>query len=196
MSPTALPCRPLPCRPLTCRPLASPVSHPFTHRHRYEVWKGALHWREWIERCGESLFFDAYRWAQQADPSALLCSSEASVLTTLTLTNAEAYHNLVYRLMDQGVPIKAVCVQVGRHVSSSRKLPRLLLTKRSLLFIYNICSSHPPRRAFATRLTLPPLPLPTPTPYPHPCHHSPFLVGDLRRRGRRFHSQAPPRCAQ
>ena len=78
---------------------------------RYEVWKGALHWREWIERCGEALFFDAYRWAQQADPSALLCSSEASVLTTLTLTNAEAYHNLVYRLMDQGVPIKAVCVQ-------------------------------------------------------------------------------------
>ena len=33
------------------------------------------------------------------------------MLTTLTLTNAEAYHNLVYRLMDQGVPIKAVCVQ-------------------------------------------------------------------------------------
>ena len=41
----------------------------------------------------------------------MLCSSEASVLTTLTLTNAEAYHNLVYRLMDLGVPVKAVCVQ-------------------------------------------------------------------------------------
>ena len=77
----------------------------------YEVWRGALHWRDWIDRCGESLFFDAYRWAHQADPSAMLCSSEANVLTTLTLTNAEAYHNLVYRLMDQGVPIKAVCVQ-------------------------------------------------------------------------------------
>ena len=72
---------------------------------------GARYWREWIERCGENLFFDAYKWAQQADPAALLCSSEASILTTLTLTNAEAYHNLVYRLMDQGVPIRAVCVQ-------------------------------------------------------------------------------------
>ncbi|KOO23982.1 glycoside hydrolase family 10 [Chrysochromulina tobinii] len=77
----------------------------------YEVWKGSLHSRDWIDRCGESLYFDAYRWAQQADPAALLCSSEAAVLTTLTLTNAEAYHNLVYRLVDQGVPIKAVCVQ-------------------------------------------------------------------------------------
>ena len=77
----------------------------------YEVWKGSLHSRDWIDRCGESLYFDAFRWAQQADPAALLCSSEAAVLTTLTLTNAEAYHNLVYRLVDQGVPIKAVCVQ-------------------------------------------------------------------------------------
>jgi hypothetical protein len=51
------------------------------------------------------------RWAHAADPSALLCSSEDSVLTTLTLTNAEAYHNLVYRLMDQGVPVKAVCIE-------------------------------------------------------------------------------------
>jgi GH35 family endo-1,4-beta-xylanase len=59
----------------------------------------------------ESLFFDAYRWAAQADPTATLCSSEAGVLSTLTLTNAEAYHNLVYRLLDLGVPVKAVCVQ-------------------------------------------------------------------------------------
>jgi hypothetical protein len=76
----------------------------------YEVWKGALHAREWINRCGESLHFDTYRWAQRADPAALLCPSEDAVLTTLTLTNAEAYHNLVFRLIDQGVPISAVCV--------------------------------------------------------------------------------------
>jgi len=91
--------------------LARDISHFRGKIQLYEVWKGSLHWRDWIERCGEGLFFEAYRWAQQADPSAMLCSSEAAVLTTLTLTNAEAYHNLVYRLMDQGVPIKAVCVQ-------------------------------------------------------------------------------------
>jgi len=91
--------------------IARDLSHFRGKIQLYEVWKGALHWREWINRCGESLFFDAYRWAAQADPNALLCSSEASVLTTLTLTNAEAYHNLVYRLMDLGVPVKAVCVQ-------------------------------------------------------------------------------------
>ena len=79
----------------------------------YQVWKGALHWREWIDRCGESLFFDAYRWAHEADPTALLCSSEADVLTTRTLTNAEAYHNLVYRLMDQGVPITVSTTRGG-----------------------------------------------------------------------------------
>ena len=91
--------------------IARDLSHFRGKIQLYEVWKGSLHWRDWIDRCGEGLFFDAYRWAQQADPTALLCSSEAAVLTTLTLTNAEAYHNLVYRLMDQGVPIKAVCVQ-------------------------------------------------------------------------------------
>ena len=91
--------------------IARDLSHYRGKIHLYQVWKGALHWRDWIDRCGENLFFDAYRWAQQADPSAILCSSEASVLTTLTLTNAESYHNLVYRLKDQKVPIRAVCVQ-------------------------------------------------------------------------------------
>ena len=32
----------------------------------YEVWVGALQWRDWIDRCGEALFHNAYRWAQQA----------------------------------------------------------------------------------------------------------------------------------
>jgi endo-1,4-beta-xylanase len=77
----------------------------------YEVWKGSLEWRDWIDRCGEALFFDAYRWAHQADPSAKLCSSESDILSTLTLTKAEAYHNLVYRLKSQGIPIAAICVQ-------------------------------------------------------------------------------------
>ena len=91
--------------------IAREMSHFLGKIHLYEVWRGALHWREWIDRCGESLFFDAYKWAQQADPNAILCPSEADVLTTLTLTNAESYHNLVWRLKDQGIPIRAVCVQ-------------------------------------------------------------------------------------
>ena len=35
----------------------------------YEVWVGALQWRDWIDRCGEALFHNAYRWAQQAHNS-------------------------------------------------------------------------------------------------------------------------------
>ena len=65
--------------------IARDLSHFRGKIRLYQVWKGALHWKEWIDRCGESLFFDAYRWAQQADPSALLCPSEAEVITTLTL---------------------------------------------------------------------------------------------------------------
>ena len=57
------------------------------------------------------------RWAHQADPSAKLCSSESNVLSTLTLTKAEAYHNLVYRLKSQGIPIEAICVQASSHSS-------------------------------------------------------------------------------
>ena len=81
---------------------------------RYEVWKGALHWREWIERCGESLFFDAYRWAQQADATAALLTSEPAVLDSLTLTKAEAYHNMIWAMATRGVPVGAVGVQALR----------------------------------------------------------------------------------
>jgi len=78
---------------------------------RYEVWKGALVWREWLERCGQDLFFNAFRWAQQADDTATLCSSEFDVLSTLTLTNAEAYHNMIWGMNADGVPVKGIGVQ-------------------------------------------------------------------------------------
>jgi hypothetical protein len=78
---------------------------------RYEVWKGALHWRSLIDRCGEAIYFDAFRWAKQADPGAVLIASEVDVLNTKTLTNAEAYHNLLYRMSAQGVPVHAVGLQ-------------------------------------------------------------------------------------
>jgi len=78
---------------------------------RYEVWKGSLAWREWTERCGEDLLYDAYRWAAQGDAQALLCSSESDVLNTLTLTNAEAYHNMLWAMRSKGVPVRGIGVQ-------------------------------------------------------------------------------------
>ena len=86
--------------------------HQFSGKiQHYEVWRGALEWRDWIDRCGEELFLNAFKWAAQADARGVLCSSEGNVLNTLTLTNAEAYHNLVYGMRDKGVPLGAVCVQ-------------------------------------------------------------------------------------
>lgn len=82
---------------------------------RYEVWSGALHWRDLIDRCGEEIFFDAFRWAGQADPDAVLVASDVDILSTQTLTNAEAYHNLLYRMRAQGVPVHAVGVQAHFH---------------------------------------------------------------------------------
>tara|TARA_B110001452_G_scaffold139621_1_gene116042 strand:+ start:255 stop:3833 length:3579 start_codon:yes stop_codon:yes gene_type:complete len=78
---------------------------------RYEVWRGALGWRELIDRCGEGFYFDAFRWAHAADPAAMLLTSEVDVLNTQTLTRAEAYHNLVYRMISQGVPVGGVGLQ-------------------------------------------------------------------------------------
>ena len=77
----------------------------------YEVWVGALQWRDWIDRCGEALFHNAYRWAQQADASAALLTSEPAVLDSLTLTKAEAYHNMIWAMASRGVPVGAVGVQ-------------------------------------------------------------------------------------
>ena len=54
--------------------------------------------REWISRCGENVLFNAFRWAHQADGSALLLTDEGDILTTQTLTNAEAYHNLAWEM--------------------------------------------------------------------------------------------------
>eukprot|EP00966_Prymnesium_polylepis_P125396 2899570-Prymnesium_polylepis.1 len=71
-----------------------------------------MRWREWINRCGQGLFFSAYRWAHLADSTALLTSSEAEVLNTLTLTNAEAYHNLLWEMAhNKKVPLHGIGVQ-------------------------------------------------------------------------------------
>ena len=52
----------------------------------YEVWVGALQWRDWIDRCGEALFHNAYRWAQQADATAAPLSLTLTLTLTLALT--------------------------------------------------------------------------------------------------------------
>lgn len=78
---------------------------------RYEVWKDAMRYREWISRCGENLLFDAYRWAHQADGHVLLLTDEGSILSTQTLTSAEAYHNLVWEMKhNRDVPVGAIGV--------------------------------------------------------------------------------------
>lgn len=78
---------------------------------RYEVWKDSLRWRDWVERCGESLMHSAYSWAAQAAPQAELCTSESGILSSLTLTPAEAYHNSLWDLRARGVPVQAIGVQ-------------------------------------------------------------------------------------
>ena len=79
---------------------------------RYEVWKDAMQWKDWIDRCGQQLFFNAYRWAHLADGAATLCSSEADVLSSSTLTKAEAYHNIVWEMAhNKKVPVHGIGVQ-------------------------------------------------------------------------------------
>jgi hypothetical protein len=78
------------------------------------VWKDTLRSREWLDRCGESLLVNAWKWALEADPSVTLSSSEGDVLTPLTLTAAEAYHNALWGLAANGVPLGAIGVQ-ARH---------------------------------------------------------------------------------
>ena len=79
---------------------------------RYEVWTDAMKNREWIGRCGESLLFNAYKWAHQADPKAQLLTSEVDILSPRTLTSAEAYHNMVWEMAhNRDVPVGAIGVR-------------------------------------------------------------------------------------
>jgi hypothetical protein len=92
---------------------------------RYQVWKDTLRSREWIERCGEELLINAWRWAREADATATLCSSEGDVLTPLTLTRAEAYHNALWGLASKGVPLGAIGVQVPAQAIHAYSVCRL-----------------------------------------------------------------------
>ena len=45
------------------------------------------------------------------DATAALLTSEPAVLDSLTLTKAEAYHNMIWAMASRGVPVGAVGVQ-------------------------------------------------------------------------------------
>ena len=79
---------------------------------RYELWRDTMKSREWIDRCGEELLINAWKWAKEVDATATLCSLESDILTPLTLTRAEAYHNTLWGLSSKGVPLGAIGVQV------------------------------------------------------------------------------------
>lgn len=122
---------------------------------RYEVWKDAMRNREWISRCGEALLFDAYRWAHQADGHALLITDEGDILSTQTLTNAEAYHNMVWEMKhNRDVPVGAIGVQArfNREVDASTVKHRLDVLYEVQLPVYitefSIANLDPAKQAY------------------------------------------------
>jgi len=83
---------------------------------RYEVWQDMMQRKkdDWLTRCGDNVLFSAYRWAHMADPNALLSTVEGNILTTQTLTNAEAYHNLLWEMYkNKDVPLGAIGVRAN-----------------------------------------------------------------------------------
>ena len=124
---------------------------------RLEVWRDALQNRkdEWIARCGENVFFSAYRWAHQADGGAVLTTNEGAVLTTQTLTNAEAYHNLVWEMSrNRDVPVGGIGVRANfsGEVDASTVKHRLDVLKEVQLPVYitdfSIANLDPAKHAY------------------------------------------------
>ena len=78
------------------------------------------------------MLFDAFRWAHQADGHALLLTDEGDILSTQTLTAAEAYHNMVWEMKyNRDVPVGGIGVQVRPH-PSTHHLSLLPSTNRPL----------------------------------------------------------------
>ena len=63
----------------------------------------------WVSHLGEGIIADAFRWAHQADPHALLCYNDFNIAGE-DGTNAkyQAVHDFVAKLKAQGVPIDCV----------------------------------------------------------------------------------------
>ena len=122
---------------------------------RYAVWKDAMRHREWIGRCGESVLFDAFRWAHQADGHALLLTDEGDILSTQTLTNAEAYHNMVWEMKNnRDVPVGGIGLQArfDREVDASTVKHRLDVLYEVQLPVYitdvSIANLDPAKHAY------------------------------------------------
>jgi endo-1,4-beta-xylanase len=70
---------------------------------------------------GESYIADAFRWAHEADPDAKLYLNDYNIETINT--KSDAYYELVQRLLDDGVPIHGIGMQM--HISNGRVLGTL-----------------------------------------------------------------------
>lgn len=124
---------------------------------RLEVWRDALQSRkdEWVSRCGEGILFSAFKWAHQADSTATLTSAEGDILTTQTLTNAEAYHNLMWEMSkNRGVPVGGIGVRANfsGEVDASTVKHRLDVLKEVELPVYitdfSISNLDPAKHAY------------------------------------------------
>jgi endo-1,4-beta-xylanase len=77
----------------------------------------------WSRALGESYIADAFRWAHQADPKAILFYNDYNIEGINT--KSTAVYNLVRRLRAQGVPIQGVGVQ--GHLSTEFPFPNNML---------------------------------------------------------------------
>ena len=82
---------------------------------RFHVLRGALHWPSALARCGEealeSVVHAAFRRAHQLAPEAQLVASEEGLLATRMLSDVEAYHAMLSRMVAADVPLHGVAVR-------------------------------------------------------------------------------------
>mmetsp|Transcript_15397 Transcript_15397/g.33374 ORF Transcript_15397/g.33374 Transcript_15397/m.33374 type:complete len:588 (-) Transcript_15397:1196-2959(-) len=80
----------------------------------YDVWNEPLTERKWLDRCGlwDKTFADAFKWAKQADPSALLCVNDYRLIDG---ENWAPMLRLVSDLKQKGAPVG--CIGVQAHLS-------------------------------------------------------------------------------
>lgn len=82
---------------------------------RIHVLRGALHWPSALAHCGEEalegVVHAAFRRAHQLAPAAQLVVSEEGVLATRMLSDVEAYHAMLRRMVAADVPLHGVAVR-------------------------------------------------------------------------------------
>ncbi|MEO3750536.1 endo-1,4-beta-xylanase [Streptomyces sp. B6B3] len=73
----------------------------------------------WIRELGPGIVADAFRWAHEADPEALLFFNDYGVESDNA--KSDAYHDLIQDLLDDGVPVHGFSVQA--HLSTRYGFP-------------------------------------------------------------------------